>query len=107
MTFQRAALIYNPVSGRRQSRRQGQVEAARRILEKWIERVDLAATTKPGDVTLLAKQAVAGGADLIAVSGGDGSLNEAVCALAGSEATLLAATLGNSQPCSPSRPASR
>ena len=94
MTFQRAALIYNPVSGRRQSRRQGQVEAARRILEKWIERVDLVATTKPGDVVRLAKQALVSGADLIAVSGGDGSLNEAVCALAGSEASLLALPSG-------------
>ena len=94
MTFRRAALIYNPVSGRRQSRRQGKVEAARRILEKWIEQVDLVATTKPGDVVRLTKQALASGADLIAVGGGDGSLNEAVCALAGSEAPLLALPSG-------------
>ncbi len=95
MTFQRATLIYNPVSGRRQSRRLGQVEAARRILEKWIERVALVATTESGDVVRLAKQALANGADLIAVSGGDGSFNEAVCALAGSsQATLLALPSG-------------
>ena len=94
MTFQRAALIYNPVSGRRQSRRQAKVEAARRILEKRIDQVDLVATTKPGDVVRLAKQALASGVDLIAVSGGDGSLNEAVCALAGSEAPLLALPSG-------------
>ena len=94
MTFQRAALIYNPVSGRRRSQRQAKVEAARQVLEKWIERVDLVVTTKPGDVARLAKQALASGADLIAVSGGDGSLNEAVCALAGSKASLLALPSG-------------
>ena len=89
MTFHRAALIYNPVSGRRQSQRQSKVEAARQILAEWIERVDLVATTKRGDVLPLTKQALARGCDLIAISGGDGSLNEAVCALAGSEASLL------------------
>ena len=94
MPFHRAALIYNPVSGRRQSRRQAKVEAARQILQKWIERVDLVATTKPGDVVRLTKQALTHGSDLIAISGGDGSLNEAVCALAGSEATLLALPSG-------------
>ena len=89
MTFHRAALIYNPVSGRRHSQRQSKVEAARQILAEWIERVDLVATTKRGDVLPLTKQALTRGCDLIAISGGDGSLNEAACALAGSEASLL------------------
>ena len=56
--------------------------------------MDLVATTKPGDVVRLTKQALTHGSDLIAISGGDGSLNEAVCALAGSEASLLALPSG-------------
>ena len=46
------------------------------------------ATQAPGDATRLAREAVAGGADLILVLGGDGTMNEVVNGMAHSPATL-------------------
>lgn len=48
----------------------------------------LETTSRPGDATDLARAAVESGADAVIVAGGDGTLNEAVQGLAGSETAL-------------------
>lgn len=48
----------------------------------------LAATSGPGDATRIAREAVAAGADLVLVLGGDGTINEAVNGMVHSNAAL-------------------
>jgi len=48
----------------------------------------LAATSGPGDATRIAREAVAAGADLVLVLGGDGTINEAVNGMIHSNAAL-------------------
>ena len=69
----RALVIYNPTAGRRRLRR------LRRVLQALRERdvdIDLRATAARGDAERLAGEAA--GFDLLAVAGGDGTINEAV-----------------------------
>ena len=87
--YQRCALIYNPASGRRQILREKKVEWAREILQQWIPRVDKMATESKGDAVRLTREAIAGGCDLIAACGGDGTLNEVVGGIGDSGVTLL------------------
>jgi len=94
MRFERATLIYNPMSGRRRRARERLVEGARKTLLRWIPRVDAVATQGPGDATRLARQAVADGADLICACGGDGTNNEALAGMAGASVPLLALPAG-------------
>ena len=89
MRYRRAALIHNPVSGRRSRLRRTKIEDARDALRQWIPRVESMATSAPGDASQMAREAVAAGCDLIAVSGGDGTINEVIAGMAGSEAALL------------------
>ena len=87
--YQRCALIYNPTSGRRQILREKKVEWARETLQQWIPRVDKMATESMGDAVRLTREAIAGGYDLIAACGGDGTLNEVVGGIGDSGVTLL------------------
>ncbi len=50
--------------------------------------IRLVATTAPGDATRIAREAVAAGADLILVLGGDGTINEAVNGMVHSNVAL-------------------
>lgn len=74
--MKRARIIYNPTAGR---------EAFRKHLGEVLEKLEIAgyetsshATTKEGDATQAAKQAVERGFDLIISAGGDGTLNEVI-----------------------------
>lgn len=87
MTFQRVAVIYNPNSGRPRERQQ----AARRFAELLGEAgrmVDICPTERPGHATDLAREAVKRGCDLVVANGGDGTMNEVLQGIVGSEATL-------------------
>ncbi len=84
------------MSGRRSLLREARIEGARATLTRWVPHVDLLATSGPGDASRLAREAVAAGCDLIAASGGDGTINEVIGGIAGSEATLLALPAGTS-----------
>ncbi len=88
-SYQHCALIYNPTSGRIQILREKKVEWAREILQQWIPRVDKIATESKGDALRLTRDAIAGGCDLIAACGGDGTLNEVVGGIGDSGVTLL------------------
>lgn len=56
--------------------------------------MEVAATTGPQDAMRLARQAVAGGCQLIIVCGGDGTINEVIGGMAGSQVPLLVVPAG-------------
>jgi diacylglycerol kinase (ATP) len=94
MRYQHATLIFNPASGRKRSAREAKVHEAAAVLERWVAKVDVQATVARGDATRLAAEAVERGSDLVAVCGGDGTVNEAVRGMVGSETTLLVLPAG-------------
>lgn len=89
MTYRHATLIYNPTSGRRRGIRERQVRQAQEELKHFVPRVEVEATSQIGDATTLAAKAVNAGSDLIAACGGDGTINEVVAGMVGSDSVLL------------------
>lgn len=87
MPYRRAVLIFNPVSG--PGSRDGQLDRIGRILREGTRALTLAPTEAPEHATELARDAAASGCDLVAVLGGDGTVNEAVQGLAGCHDTSL------------------
>lgn len=73
-------LAINPTSGAADHR-----ERVRRLAAARGYRIE--ETTGPGDAARIARDAAAAGADLLAVCGGDGTLNEAVGGLVAADAT--------------------
>ncbi len=86
--YAKAFLIYNPEAGRRRRLRPQQIATATEELERAGIQVSTLATTGPGTATELARDAIQKGADLIVVSGGDGTINEVVCGMALSHVPL-------------------
>lgn len=87
MPYRRAVLIFNPVSG--PGSRDGRIERISHILREGTRALTLAPTEAPEHATELARDAAASGCDLVAVLGGDGTVNEAVQGLAGCRNTAL------------------
>ncbi len=87
-----AVCIHNPTAGGRSER--SSLNAIRSVLRASAGHVELSTTKGPGHATELARAAVAGGADLVAVLGGDGTLNEAVQGLTEAPSTRLLALPG-------------
>lgn len=83
-----AVIIYNPASGRRRHMRARQVEEARRALKECFIHAELCPTTSCGSASEQARAAVTAGAQLVLASGGDGTVNEVVNGLAGSQVPL-------------------
>lgn len=83
-----ALLIYNPTSGRRRSRRFEEIEKAARILKDAGIVAQIAATTGPGTARGMAQMAVSQRQDLVIACGGDGTVNEVVNGLAGTQVPL-------------------
>jgi len=81
--FRNAALIHNPLAGRRPWRRARHLERVVGLLEAYGIRTTPVVTTGPGSATELARLEAASGRDLIIVWGGDGTVNEVVNGLAG------------------------
>jgi diacylglycerol kinase family enzyme len=75
----RLALIANPHASRFSGRQRDRVVAALARTHK----VEVLHTSHPGQATTFAGQAVAGGAEVVAVLGGDGTVNEVVNGLVG------------------------
>ena len=86
--IQDALLIYNPTSGRRQHRRFAEIEQAVRILKDAGIRTELAPTTAPMSAAGIARQAVQQGRGMVIACGGDGTINEIVNGLAGSQVPM-------------------
>jgi len=81
-----ARLIYNPTAGPWDVRRA--LKRVRSELGKRGWSVDLHLTEKPGDATRLAREAAEMGYDVAVAVGGDGTVNEVVNGLVGSETAL-------------------
>ena len=79
-------LICNLQAGKRVTA--GTLDPAIEILERAGWSVSTKLSQAPGDAGRLAGEAVAGGADAVLVAGGDGTLNEVIQSLAGSEVAL-------------------
>jgi len=84
-------VIHNPAAGGARLRR---FRATLRSLEDQGRRVAVRATREPGDAGRLARAALAEGHRRIVVAGGDGTINEAINALAGGPAELAILPLG-------------
>ena len=80
-----ALLIHNPNAGGGGAARRAHLDEARRLLEARGIQADLAETTGPGEATEIARRAGADGRQLVIACGGDGTVNEVVNGLAGSQ----------------------
>ncbi len=81
-----ALLIYNPTAGPRDVRRE--LDRVIGYLERRGWQVALRETTKTGDATLFAQEAVAARCKAVFVAGGDGTINEVVNGLVGSSVAM-------------------
>jgi YegS/Rv2252/BmrU family lipid kinase len=86
----RVVLLVNPEAGLRPAA----PEAIAGALRARGAAVEVAATTRRGEGVTIARQAAAAGADVLFACGGDGTLNEAVNGLAGTETALAAFPAG-------------
>jgi YegS/Rv2252/BmrU family lipid kinase len=84
---ERAAIIYNPTSGRPGRRARRVAELTTLLKRHGIHAIPLA-TNAPEDATRLAREAIDHGAGIIVSYGGDGTANEVIQAMVGREAVL-------------------
>jgi len=84
----RALLIFNPRTGRYKARRPLQADSVCDYLRRHQIEVEPAATAGPGHAADLARRAIREGYTEVIVCGGDGTINEAVQGLAGSDLRL-------------------
>ncbi|HXK33956.1 MAG TPA: diacylglycerol kinase family protein, partial [Dehalococcoidia bacterium] len=82
----RCLIIRNPAA--RRQLKPAQLEAAAGIARRAGWDVTIAVTEAPGHATELAREAAKQGVDVIVVNGGDGTINEAVNGMAGTDAAL-------------------
>jgi diacylglycerol kinase (ATP) len=82
-----AVIIYNPVSGR-PGRRRAQSERMVQLLGRLGIKAEALATAGPKDATQLARQAASKGADIVISFGGDGTANEVIQGLIGTDVSL-------------------
>ena len=88
MSTRKVTLISNPKTGRYGSRRIRPIQELASQLESAGVAVDLKLTAGPGDATNLAARAARNGSSDVIVAGGDGTINEAIQGLAGTDARL-------------------
>ncbi|HEX4205174.1 MAG TPA: diacylglycerol kinase family protein [Ktedonobacteraceae bacterium] len=82
-----ALLIANPTSGSYQQHAQ-QIKGTVTYLQQQGWQVELRLTQKAGDASNIAREAVQNGIDVVVATGGDGTINEVIQELAGSETAL-------------------
>ena len=94
MLMRKAALLYNPLSGRRRERRLADVAAALAVLH----RAGVEATAEPtrgqAEAGEQARHAIAQGCDTIFACGGDGTAHDVLQGMVGSDAALGIIPLG-------------
>ncbi|MEP6707994.1 MAG: diacylglycerol kinase family protein, partial [Pyrinomonadaceae bacterium] len=88
MDQRKAVLISNPNAGRGGTHRAAEIDRFCSLLKKNGLQVELLNTEAPGDATRLAAEAAAKGATDVIVSGGDGTINEALQGLVGTNTRL-------------------
>ena len=88
MPKRRAILISNPKTGRYGARRPAQLGVLCDYLRTHDVAVEQVSTKCPGDATKIAARAAQDGFNEVIVSGGDGTINEALQGIVGTEARL-------------------
>ena len=88
MSQRRAILISNPKTGRYGARRPPQLGALSDYLRRNDIEVEQVSTSGPGDATCIAARATNDGFSEVIVSGGDGTINEALQGMIGTKARL-------------------
>lgn len=92
--MRKAALLYNPHSGRRKKYRLQDVEAAAAIFRAAGVEVDIAPTRAASDAAAQVRMAIREGFDTIVACGGDGTVHDVLQGLAGRDAALGIIPLG-------------
>src|SRR3954465_4339339 len=92
--MRKAALFYNPLSGRRKKHRVKDVEAAVAILRAAGIEVEVAPTRAASDAGAQVRLAIRDGFDTIIACGGDGTIHDVLQGLTGKDAALGVIPLG-------------
>ena len=92
--MRKAALFYNPVSGRRLKHRLNDIETARSVLAAAGVEVEVAPTRAASDATAQVRMAIRDGFDTIIACGGDGTIHDVLQGMSGKEAALGIIPLG-------------
>src|SRR5215467_1397353 len=92
--MQRAALFYNPLSGRRRKYRVQDVESVAVILRAAGIQLEVAPTRAASDAAAQVRMAIRDGFDTIIACGGDGTVHDVLQGLAGRTAALGIIPLG-------------
>jgi diacylglycerol kinase (ATP) len=92
--MRKAALFYNPYSGRRRKHRVKDVESAASVLRDAGIEVEVSATRAASDAAAQVRMAVREGFDTIIACGGDGTIHDVLQGLAGRDAALGIIPLG-------------
>ena len=92
--MRKAALFYNPHSGRRKKHRVKDVESAAAVLRAAGIEVEVAPTRAASDAAAQVRMAVREGFDAIVACGGDGTVHDVLQGLAGKDAVLGIIPLG-------------
>ncbi|MFO7171208.1 MAG: diacylglycerol kinase family lipid kinase [Chloroflexota bacterium] len=89
----RVLIVYNPLAGQAESFEQD-LRAAADLWRTHGWRVDLQPTHEPGDGVRIAREAAERGYDVVVAAGGDGTINEVLNGLVGTNAALAALPVG-------------
>ena len=92
--MRKAALFYNPLSGRRRARRLADVKAALAVLHQAGVEAIAEPTRGQADAAEQARRAIADGCDTIVACGGDGTAHDVLQGMVGSDAALGIIPLG-------------
>jgi YegS/Rv2252/BmrU family lipid kinase len=92
--MRKVALIHNPASGIRSTRHGTAIEEALAVLRNAGAHAEAFETHGPGTAIELARQAVRDGFDSVIACGGDGTVNEVLQALVGTDVALGVLPLG-------------
>lgn len=92
--MRKAALFYNPLSGRRKKYRLQDVGAAAAVLSEAGVEIDVAPTRAASDAAAQVRMAIRDGFDTIIACGGDGTIHDVLQGIAGKEAALGIIPLG-------------
>ncbi|MEZ2345902.1 diacylglycerol kinase family protein [Terriglobus sp. RCC_193] len=91
----RSSLIYNPLSGTAHTPRQPVIDQIATMLTAFGFELSITATTHRGSAGQQAREAIANGARIIFVCGGDGTIHDALQGIAGTTAKLAIIPLGS------------
>jgi diacylglycerol kinase (ATP) len=92
--MRKAALFYNPLSGRRKKYRLQDVGAVAAVLSEAGVEIDVAPTRAASDAAAQVRAAIRDGFDTIIACGGDGTVHDVLQGLAGKNAALGVIPLG-------------